>query len=337
MSAYPIDVKACIRCAACATAAPAHFTVAGGPAKLVRPPATQTERRACDGAAALCPTQAITAGAPSSEIDLHQPRVPGDLYPELIERAEGVRWDFADLPWSSFDPVRAKPLRGIVREMAYSEQATFSATQRFMQTFSDHLDFSQWISVWFYEETRHPMVLLKWLALAGETPDAQFVTRGRVSAPFMKSRTGTLVTNVISEVFAAEAYLSMARSSPEPLLAAIAQKISADEARHGASFFAFARQAIATSEQPDRERLDALKVLHFWLNENQAVSHPVNETMEKVRSIREIDGIIPPFKPPNDRIAKAVGRLTGLPIHGPGDVQGQLVALTAKLHAAAGE
>ena len=223
---YAIDPRACIRCAACATLAPAHFAVGAGPARLIRTPATGCERRACNSAAALCPTQAITAadGADLAGDDSKG----GELYPKLIETAEGVRWDIADLPWSTFDPAKATPaLCAIVREMAYSEQATFSATQRFMQAFGDHLDFSQWISVWFYEETRHPMVLIKWLELAGEKPDAQFVTRGRVSAPFMKSRTGTLVTNVISEVFAAEAYLGLAllsarsrRETPEPGLPA---------------------------------------------------------------------------------------------------------------------
>src|SRR5207249_1875191 len=112
---------------------------------------------------------------------------------------------------------------------------------------------------------------------------ADFVAKGRVSAPFMKSRIGTLVTNVISELFAAEAYLGMSTGAPEPLLAAITQRICADEARHGASFFAYARQALQTSTQPERDRLDVLKVLHFWVNESSAVAHPVSETMEKLR------------------------------------------------------
>jgi ferredoxin/ferritin len=363
---HSINVKACIRCAACATVAPRHFSVGVGPAKLIRAAETEAEHRACDSAAALCPTQAIAAPhealadrspreqsrgdasepgpAPREVRDaLHPSTALGtngsELFPGLLTTAEGVRWQISDLPWTSFDPSKAMPeLRTIVREMAYSEQATFSATQRFMQAFGEDLDFSQWISVWFYEETRHPMVLLKWLERAGETPGAQFVTAGRVSQPFMKSRTGTLVTNVISEMFAAEAYLGVALTCPEPLLAAIAQRITADEARHGGSFFAYARRAIATSDQPDRERLDALKVLHFWLNENQQVSHPVNETMEKMKTLRGAGGgVIPAFRPPNERIVRVVGRLTGLPIQSPADVPAQLIALTKQVHAAAAE
>ena len=100
-----------------------------------------------------------------------------------------------------------------------------------MEMFGSNTDFSQWVSVWFYEETRHPMVLLKWLALAGDTPEADFASKGRVSMPFMKSITGTLVTNVISEMVAAEAYIGFVRVT-EPVLAGLTQRIGADEARH---------------------------------------------------------------------------------------------------------
>jgi hypothetical protein len=255
----------------------------------------------------------------------------------VLDVAEGVRWKVADLPWAKLDAGQVGPvLLAVAHEMAFSEQTTFSATQRFMQAFGDDPDFSQWISVWFYEETRHPLVLLRWLELAGAAkPGADFVAKGRVSQPFMKSRIGTLVTNVISEMFAAEAYLGLALNSPEPLLGAIAQRICADEARHGASFFAFARRALAASTQPERDRLDVLKVLHFWVNDNDAVSHPVNETMSKLREMRANGGPLPPYVPPVQRVVRLVGLLTGLEIQRPSDLQPLLLQATARLHAGA--
>src|SRR5262249_21078874 len=229
------------------------------------------------------------AGAPLRAPEA-SPGPSGPLYAELLRVAESVRWTPGTVPWERFDLARATTeLRAVVRVMAYSEQATFSATQRFMQAFSDDPDFSQWISVWFYEETRHPMVLLRWLALAGEVLEGDFVRRGRVSTPFIKSRPGTLVTNVISEMVAAEAYLRLARAAPEPLLAALASRIGADEGRHAASFYAYARRAVEQASDPERERLDALKVLHFWLDEVQSVSHPVNQTMEALQQLHPPD------------------------------------------------
>lgn len=330
---WAIDPKACIRCAACATVAPDHFVVKGGPAKLGRPAQNAAERTSCHAAAVICPTQAIL------EVDGSEaPEAPAqpaqELFPTVMRVAERVRWRMDDLPWAQFDAAKATVgLRAIVREMAYSEQTTFSATQKFMEAFGDDTDFSQWISVWFYEETKHPLSLLAWLARAGETPGKDFVTEGRASQPFMKSRIGTLVTNIISEMVASHAYLQMVGGAPEPVITAIVERLSADEARHAASFFTFARKILAASEQPDRERLDALKVLHFWFNASKSVGHPVNEAMDRLKALLPAVGA-PIFSPPYDRIGQIIGLLTGLPLATAADIAPQMAKVAQRLHAA---
>jgi ferredoxin len=332
--AYKVDAKACIRCAACATVAPAHFEVKQGPAKTLRPPTTAKEQSACDAAALICPTQAIarTEGAESAAA----PPAPAvSDYSTLLGTAEAVRWKLSDLPWSSFDPAKATPaLIAVVREMAYSEQTTFSATQKFMSAFAADADFTQWISVWFYEETRHPLVLLKWLERAGLEPAGDdFVKKGRESEPFMPSLIGTLVTNITSELVAAHAYLHMAAGRLEPLLHAAVLKLAADEARHAASFFVFARRMLDTSSKPERDRLDALKVLHFWFNIGSNVSHPVNQAMTRLEALLPALGA-PPFVPPNDRIARVVGALTGLELDSADDLPDTLLEHTRRVRAA---
>jgi ferredoxin/rubrerythrin len=333
--AYAIDPRTCVRCAACATVAPDNFLVKAGPAKIRRQPETAFEARACEAARVICPTQAISVGEAAVADGPSVPAVAADLYSPVMKVAEGVRWKVEDMPWASFDPAKVTPgLHAIVREMAYSEQTTFSATQRFMEAFGEDPDFSQWISVWFYEETRHPLVLLKWLALAGETPGKDFVMKGRESAPFMKSQAGTLVTNIISEMVAAHAYLQMVGGAPEPLITKLVERIAADEARHGASFFTYARRLIASAAQPERERLEALKVLHFWFNASKSVSHPVNEAMDRLKVLLPAVGA-PVFIAPYDRIAKIIGVLTELPIETTADIGPQMMAQTRKVHAAA--
>jgi hypothetical protein len=255
------------------------------------------------------------------------------LFSDLAAVAERVRWRLEDLPWERFEPAGVTPgLRGLVKQMAFSESATFSATQRFMQAFSDDVDFTQWLSVWFYEETRHPHLLSRWLALAGETFDDDLALRGRVSAPFMKSRMGTLVTNVISEINAAGAYLSLSEASGEPLLALIARRIGSDEARHAASFYAYAGRRLERADDPDRERLDALKVLHFWLSESQNVSHPVNQMMERARAL-DVPGVLTNTDALRSRICSVIGALTGVPLDSPSQVHDALSDLTTRVHA----
>jgi ferredoxin len=331
---YSVDVKACIRCAACATVAPRHFAVKSGPAKPLKPAQNEAEQRACATAQLMCPTQAI---ARAEEAVTESPAEPPlrDLFPTVMEIAEGVRWKVSELPWASFDAAKATPaLKAVVREMAYSEQTTFSATQKFMSTFVDDTDFTQWVSVWFYEETRHPLVLLKWLELAGETQSDDFVRKGRESEPFMPSRVGTLVMNIVSEMVAAHAYLHMVAGRLEPLLHATVQRLCADEARHGASFFAYAQRALEAAATPDadRQKLDALKVLHFWLNIGRDVSHPVNQAMARLERLLPALSA-PPFVPPNDRIVQVVGALTGLPMNSAEELQNAMLEQTKRVRA----
>jgi ferredoxin len=124
--AYAIDARTCIRCAACATVAPDNFLVRAGPARVRQQPRNPFEGAGCEAARVLCPTQAITV-AEGPSVTEPSPALPGDLYAPVMEVAEAVRWRVEDMPWVSFDPVKATPgLRAVVREMAYSEQTTFS-------------------------------------------------------------------------------------------------------------------------------------------------------------------------------------------------------------------
>jgi hypothetical protein len=178
-------------------------------------------------------------------------------------------------------------------------------------------------------------VLAAWLERLGEPVDADFVGRGRVSTPFMKSLTGTLITNIISEVTAAHAYHTMAVNAREPVLAAIARRISGDEARHASAFFRYAERRIGASRAPDRDRLDALKVLHFWLNDSGQVTHPINQMLERLRASDERAGRTLTFDlaSVSRRVTRLVGLLVDRPLARSEDVLPALKELTASVHA----
>jgi ferredoxin len=56
---YQVDGRRCIRCAACATVAEGLFVVEAQSARMLRAPADEAERHACEAALLLCPTSAI--------------------------------------------------------------------------------------------------------------------------------------------------------------------------------------------------------------------------------------------------------------------------------------
>jgi hypothetical protein len=236
------------------------------------------------------------------------------MYARLYDEAESARWRIADVPWRELRPDAVTPeLVQLVRDIVASEATTFSATQRFLRDFADDVELTNWISVWFYEETKHPQVLMRWLDAVGASYDDEAVRRARVTAPFMKSKTATLTSNVISEMVAATRYMNLRGNSPEPVLSWIAARLAGDEARHAASFFSFAQRRILMSAEPDTERRDALKVLYLWANEREQMRHPVNMFQGSVG-----------FEAAMSRVIRMIGLLVDLPLRTPDDVVCQL-------------
>lgn len=210
------------------------------------------------------------------------------LFYRLFDEAERVRWRMTDHPWDTVREADISPAwRAVAREILVGELTTFSATERFFADFTDDVDFTQWLTVWLYEETKHPSVFLKWLHLLGETFDSRFMLQGRETIPFMPSRMGTLAGNVISEMVAATFYTTVgAQPGIDLVLAQICMDVGGDEARHAASFYSFAQKRIARSDDPIREKIDALKVLQFWTTPelNRRVGHPVNLLVNRCKA-----------------------------------------------------
>jgi len=236
----------------------------------------------------------------------------------LSDQAERARWQMANIPWDRIDRSRAtEPLRALVREVAFSELTTTSATRRFLDELSDDTDFTQWISVWFFEETRHPQIMLRWLHEVGVHVDDGFLRRGRATAPFMKSRFGTLVTNVISEMVASTSYAALHATVDEPVLAAIARNLAGDEARHAASFYAYAQRYLQRSSDPVADRRDALKVVYLWFHDN--VRHPVSEFFARNDAPPGAD-----LAELRTRILQVIGSLVGVPLDANTDLLAQV-------------
>jgi hypothetical protein len=263
------------------------------------------------------------------------------LFDGLFDEAERARWRMTDLPWDTLERAAVRPaLVALVREIALSEMTTFSASRRFLNEFSDDVEFTQWMAVWFYEETKHPLALTRWLAHFGSSFDDATIVRARASAPFMKSRMATLVMNVVSEMVATAHYVGLAKHVKEPVLREIARNLAADEARHARTFLAFAKKRLASASDPAVERLDAVKVLYFWLCENGEVRHPVSLLYGEARADPELGPLLEEMPIELERVAQRVcaqiGQLIGVPIDGPAEIRSTLRQLVAESRRAGG-
>jgi ferredoxin len=326
-----VEASRCTRCGACAALCPGVFDVGGEASRVTREP-SPGERVFALAARWICPTDAIRADSPDDDPGAAAP-AEAPLFDELATGAERVRWTRDAIPWKDLDPALAAPeVVSVVREMAFSENATYSATQRFLESFFDDVDFTQWISVWFYEETRHPHVLVEWLRRIGQPVSNDFVLKGRVSTPFMRSVVGTLVTNIVSEITAAQAYRHLSRRSPEPVLGEIARLIAGDEARHAASFFRFAKRRLASTpaDVAVRDRARGLEVLQAWLGGARPATHPVAQMIERLKESGDQSSLDPSVAAVRTRVVRVVGLLLGLPLRRDEDVAPMLRSLLAQ-------
>ena len=87
------------------------------------------------------------------------------LYPELFKQLEAVRWDMdKDIPWDSFDPTQLTDEQATTIKMnAITEWSALPATEMFLRDNRDDSDFCAFMSVWFFEEQKHSLVLMEYL------------------------------------------------------------------------------------------------------------------------------------------------------------------------------
>jgi ferritin len=254
------------------------------------------------------------------------------LYYSLFREAESVRWKMSDIPFDAIEKDKAPPaLIELIRANAAAELTTWTATNQFIQAFSDDVDFTQWMAVWLYEETKHPQALMRWLKHFGESFDTGFFLEGRKTYPFMSSKMGTLTFNILSEMEAATYYLSVNANVQEPVLKLITKNLAADEARHASSFYLYAKKRLMQSDNPQFERYEALKVLYFWLVSNQNVLHPVALFANKIANgaeFGELDRIVA-FKTENlyTRMRTMIGNLVGLTLDNKEEVRENFLQL----------
>ena len=262
------------------------------------------------------------------------------LYYSLFREAESVRWKMSDIPFDAIEKDKAPPvLIDLIRANAAAELTTWTATNQFFHSFSDDVDFTQWMSVWLYEETKHPQVLMRWLKPFGESFDTGFFLEGRKTYPFMNSKMGTLTFNILSEIEAATYYLSVYGNVHEPVLKLIAKNLAADEARHASSFYLYAKKRLMQSDNPQIERFEALKMLYFWLVNNQNVKHPVALFANRIASGAEFGGLgrIVAFQTENmyARMRMMIGNLVGLTFDNKEEVRKNFLQLQKENYATA--
>lgn len=201
------------------------------------------------------------------------------LYPELFASLEAVRWNMArDIPWDRFDPALLTDEQALTIKMnAITEWAALPATEMFLRDNRHDSDFSAFMSVWFYEEQKHALVLIEYLKrfrpdLVPSEDELHAVRFEFEPAPPLE----TLMLHFCGEIRLNHWYRRAAQWHTEPVIRAIYDFISRDEARHGGAYLRYMKKAVNEAGDAARAAFSRIGVLMTSARRTSRALHPTN-------------------------------------------------------------
>ena len=201
------------------------------------------------------------------------------LYPELFRSLEQVRWNMEkDIPWDQFDASQLSDEQAqTIRMNAITEWAALPATEMFLRDNRHDSDFSAFMSVWFFEEQKHSLVLMEYLRrfrpeLVPTEEELHNVRFEFDPAPPLE----TLMLHFCGEVRLNHWYRCAADWHTEPVIKQIYKIISQDEARHGGAYLRYMKKALQESGDTARAAFAKIGVLMASARRTEKPLHPTN-------------------------------------------------------------
>lgn len=201
------------------------------------------------------------------------------LYPELFASLEAVRWNMAsDIPWDQFDGARLSDEQArTIKLNAITEWAALPATEMFLRDNRHDSDFSAFMSVWFYEEQKHSLVLMEYLRrfrpeFLPTEAELHAVRFEFDPAPALE----TLMLHFCGEIRLNHWYRCAADWHTEPVIKEIYQTIAKDEARHGGAYLRYMKKALDQLGDAARSAFAKIGVLMASANRTAKALHPTN-------------------------------------------------------------
>ena len=201
------------------------------------------------------------------------------LYPELFKSLESVRWNMeTDVPWNEFDASRLSDEQARTIKMnAITEWSALPATEMFLRDNRGDSDFSAFMSVWFFEEQKHALVLMEYLRrfrpdLVPTEEELHAVRFQFDPAP----RLETLMLHFCGEIRLNHWYRRAAEWHTEPVIKTIYRLLSQDEARHGGAYLRYMKKYLGEVGDSARAAFAKIGVLMASAKRTDKALHPTN-------------------------------------------------------------
>ena len=208
------------------------------------------------------------------------------LYPELFGALEKARWDMTrDIPWDAFDRARLTDEQAETIKMnAITEWSALPATEMFLRDNQDDSDFSAFMSIWFYEEQKHALVLMEYLRrfrpeLVPTEAELHAVRFTFDPAPALE----TLMLHFCGEIRLTQWYRRAALWHTEPVIKRIYETLAGDEARHAGAYFKYMARAIERVGDEARLAFAKIGILMASASRVGKPLHPTNLHVAKAQ------------------------------------------------------
>jgi hypothetical protein len=210
---------------------------------------------------------------------MRTPQATEMLYPELFRAFERIRWDLEkDIPWHDFDAsLLSDEQANTIKMNAITEWAALPATEMFLRDNRHDSDFSAFMSIWFYEEQKHSLVLMEYLRrfrpdLVPSEQELHAVRFDFDPAPPLE----TLMLHFCGEIRLNHWYRCASEWHTEPVIKSIYDIIAKDEARHGGAYLRYMKKALATTGDTARAAFAKIGVLMASARRTAQALHPTN-------------------------------------------------------------
>lgn len=210
---------------------------------------------------------------------MRTPQASEMLYPELFRAFERIRWDLEkDIPWHEFDAsLLSEEQARTIKMNAITEWAALPATEMFLRDNRHDSDFSAFMSIWFYEEQKHSLVLMEYLRrfrpdLVPTEQELHAVRFDFDPAPPLE----TLMLHFCGEIRLNHWYRCASEWHTEPVIKKIYDTIAKDEARHGGAYLRYMKKALATTGDTARAAFAKIGVLMASARRTAQALHPTN-------------------------------------------------------------
>ena len=201
------------------------------------------------------------------------------LYPDIFRSLESVRWNLeTDVPWNEFDADKLSEEQAQTIKMnAITEWSALPATEMFLRDNRGDSDFSAFMSVWFFEEQKHALVLMEYLRrfrldLVPSEEELHAVRFEFDPAP----RLETLMMHFCGEVRLNHWYRRASEWHTEPVIKAIYRLLSQDEARHGGAYLRYMKKSLSELGDTARAAFAKIGVLMASAKRTDKALHPTN-------------------------------------------------------------